>query len=54
MPRCRTLALPRRSLTPPQCFLTPPCLPLLTLDRPLTHSRRHSQYIHVSVDGTFF
>ena len=27
MPRCRTLAQPRRSLTPPHCPLTPPCLP---------------------------
>ena len=35
MPRCRALALPRRSLTPPHCHLTSPCLPLLLLDHPL-------------------
>ena len=32
MPRRRVLALLRRSLTPPHCPLTSPCLPLLLLD----------------------
>ena len=27
---------------------------LRILTTPLTHSRRHSHYIHASVDGTFF
>ena len=33
LPRCCALALPRRSLTPPNCPLTSPCLPILLLDR---------------------
>ena len=35
MPRCRALALSRRSLTRPHCPLMSPCLPLLPLDHPL-------------------
>ena len=35
MSRCRALALPRRSLTPPHCPLLFPCPPSLLLDHPL-------------------